>query len=319
MTAITDRRESLLPLAAMLIVVALPISAVMEKPEEALNQQNTVLTVYPELPALVPTSRVTREQATPAAQAMVTEAVLTDMPPTVPVPDDAILRQVLEDELPSTAAGLVMEQTAMLAVAHKMQAPPMAHEALVQDFAAQHSADEIVSEAAPATDVAVNGGMQTGASRATEIGDLIAQGRKALEDNRLLTPALDSAYYYFQSTLKLDPDNAEAREGIEQIVARYVLLTNKAFAQRERMKANRYIARGLSLQPDNSELLALKNELQVASDSRGLEGDARSQVEDPRKRTDNVFILIKSFFANNSKARPEVLVPYQKTSSYLYE
>ena len=111
-----------------------------------------------------------------------------------------------------------------------------------------------------------------------------------------------------------------------QIVEHYVLLANKALAKKERIKADRYIARGLSMQPDNSKLLALKEGLQVASASTdapiislGLDEDAASQVEGTREGINNIFTRLKAFFDSHAKARSEVLATNQQTSSSLYE
>jgi len=338
LTTITGCQEKLVPSAVMLIVAALSISMVMDNSEEEVGRQVAMLTVEPESPALLPADTSSSEQQmiassipvdtqqTPTAPVMMTEAVLSDALQTAPAPGDTILQLVLEDKLQSTAAGSAQEQRATLSVTDEMPERPIAYVKPMQGTTEQVPVDEVVSKVASVADMTADNELQADASREAEIEDLIAQGRRALEDDRLLTPAWDSAYLYFQSTLKLEPDNAEAIEGISQIVEHYVLLTNKALAKQDRMAADRYIARGLSIEPDNGELLALKEELQVASDSTdvpiirlGLEDNAASQVEDTRKRTGNFFTLIKAFFASNTKAHPEVLATNQKTSSYLYE
>jgi type II secretory pathway predicted ATPase ExeA len=90
------------------------------------------------------------------------------------------------------------------------------------------------------------------------IAELLSRGQQAIDDYRLLTPEDDNAYGYFRAVLKLDPASNDARAGIQEIVDLYVLLTRKAIYRRDNRRAGRYIDRGLSIQPGNRELLALK-------------------------------------------------------------
>ena len=90
------------------------------------------------------------------------------------------------------------------------------------------------------------------------IAELLSRGQQAIDDYRLLTPEDDNAYGYFRAVLRLDPASNDARAGIQEIVDLYVLLTRKAIYRRDNRRAGRYIDRGLSIQPGNRELLALK-------------------------------------------------------------
>ena len=60
------------------------------------------------------------------------------------------------------------------------------------------------------------------------IADVLFEGLQALEDDRLLTPLEDNAYSRFQRVLALDSENQIAREGVEQILLRYVALSQQA-------------------------------------------------------------------------------------------
>jgi len=90
------------------------------------------------------------------------------------------------------------------------------------------------------------------------IAELLSLGQQAIDDYRLLTPEDDNAYGYFREALRLDPASEDARAGIQEIVDLYVALTRKAIYRRDNRRAGRYIDRGLSIQPGNRELLALK-------------------------------------------------------------
>ena len=76
-----------------------------------------------------------------------------------------------------------------------------------------------------------------------------------------MTPDGDNAYAYFRAVLKLDPASEDARAGIQEIIDLYIIFTRKAVDLLEYDRAERYLARGLGIQPDNSELLALKGSI----------------------------------------------------------
>jgi type II secretory pathway predicted ATPase ExeA len=160
---------------------------------------------------------------------------------------------------------------------------------------------------------------QAFASRNTEVDELLAQGRQALQDFRLLTPGLHSAYYYFQSALRLAPDNADAIAGITKITERYVELANRALEQQDKIMADRYIARGLSLQPDNLELLALKEGRLEPVIGSGEEQQERRVVKDDLQQEGDFFSRIKIFLSSVDQERQDVLATYEMTSSYLRE
>ena len=156
-------------------------------------------------------------------------------------------------------------------------------------------------------------------SRNTEVDGLLAQGRQALQDFRLLTPGMHSAYYYFQSVLRLAPDNADAIAGIAKITERYVELANRALQQQDRIMADRYIARGLSLQPDNLELLALKEGLHEPVVGHREEQEEPHVVKEDSRQEDDFFSRIKVFLSSADQEREDVLATYEMTSSYLRE
>jgi len=99
------------------------------------------------------------------------------------------------------------------------------------------------------------------AERQAQIGSLLAAGDEALEDVRLTTPEDDSAMYYYQQVLSLDPENEAAEDGIRNIVAKYVELAEGAAAQGNVSKANSYIDRAGSVSPNDPELIAARARL----------------------------------------------------------
>ncbi|MGD2056743.1 MAG: hypothetical protein PVJ15_08045 [Gammaproteobacteria bacterium] len=99
-------------------------------------------------------------------------------------------------------------------------------------------------------------------SRERKLAALLDLGQQSLEKYRLLTPAGDNAYEYFQQVLALDPGNPAARDGLDRIVAGYVTLARRASERQDSRLTKLYISRGLSVQPDNPELLALQANMQ---------------------------------------------------------
>ena len=194
----------------------------------------------------------------------------------------SLLQQILNDELPATALGRLLSDAT---------APT-----------------EVLSDA-PLNE------MRSFVSQAKYIDYLLARGQQALAENRLLTPALNSAYYYFQGALRLSSENRDAAEGIKQIIERYVALTNQAIDEQDGIMANRYIARGLSIQPDNSELLSLKEKSSVP-----VMGQSDEEIDQPAHQTfSQLLSRVKAFFINASSTQPDTPTGYQMTTSLLYE
>jgi type II secretory pathway predicted ATPase ExeA len=147
----------------------------------------------------------------------------------------------------------------------------------------------------------------------TKIAQLILLGQQSIADYRLLTPEEDNAYGYFLAVLRRDPDNADARAGIQEIVDIYVTLVRKAVNRRDNDRAGRYIDRALSIQPNNRALLALKDDLD-SNISRSSSNSARrvsASQGDGRTIQESMMSRITTFF-NKRKAeakKGEVDVP----------
>jgi len=93
------------------------------------------------------------------------------------------------------------------------------------------------------------------------IDELLHTAQAALADNRLALPADNSAYYYYQQVLELDPDNSQARDGVTHIAERYLALANKAVEKGQYTKAKQYVHLGLSVQSDHPDLASLDTRL----------------------------------------------------------
>jgi serine/threonine-protein kinase PpkA len=94
-----------------------------------------------------------------------------------------------------------------------------------------------------------------------QIDELLHTAQAALADNRLVRPADDSAYYYYQKVLELDPNNSQARDGVTYIADRYFTLAKKAVEKGQYTKAKQYVQLGLSAQSDHPSLVSLDTRL----------------------------------------------------------
>jgi type II secretory pathway predicted ATPase ExeA len=134
------------------------------------------------------------------------------------------------------------------------------------------------------------------ASREEKIVALLAQGRQSLSQFRLLTPDGDNANHYFTEVLVLDPGNNDARQGLKLIAERYVVLARLANKRRNSKLARVYISRGLGIQPDNRDLLALQDSMREPPvTARKTLVKATPAVEPPPPQT-SFFSRLKSLF-----------------------
>ncbi|WP_039916724.1 tetratricopeptide repeat protein [Cellvibrio mixtus] len=80
---------------------------------------------------------------------------------------------------------------------------------------------------------------------------LILNGEYTLAQNQLLTPANDNAFDYFRAALKLDPNNARAKGGLQGIVMRYVDLARQAAARGSYSQATTMLNNARIVDPEN--------------------------------------------------------------------
>lgn len=95
-------------------------------------------------------------------------------------------------------------------------------------------------------------------SLSKKTGDLIALADAALSEDRLLIPEQNNAYRYYRQVLALDPGNADALGGLDKIVGRYIELARYAIQRQDKVRAKRYVERGLRVRPRDERLLALQ-------------------------------------------------------------
>jgi len=102
------------------------------------------------------------------------------------------------------------------------------------------------------------------------IADTLYEGIKALNANRLLTPPEISAYRYFSQVLAVDPSNAVAKQGIQDIAAKYLQLAEQAGRQGQFDSAKTFLSRAEQVDSFHAGLAPAKAMLEAEINSTDL-------------------------------------------------
>jgi tetratricopeptide (TPR) repeat protein len=104
-----------------------------------------------------------------------------------------------------------------------------------------------------------------------QVERLIALAETALEKDRLLIPAHDSAFEYYRQILDLEPGNAIAEDGLDRIVKRYQELAQQAANDGDWDEAQRFLGRGLRVRPGDAAVLAMREQVSTEAAKEQLE------------------------------------------------
>ncbi len=77
------------------------------------------------------------------------------------------------------------------------------------------------------------------------------------EETRLSRPKDDSAVFYYNQALALEPDNESAQEGLARVTEEYLRLAREAFNKKRYDEGLGYVRSGLALEPEHALLLEL--------------------------------------------------------------
>ncbi len=94
-----------------------------------------------------------------------------------------------------------------------------------------------------------------------QIEKLLAKAEQQIIQSRLLTPENDNAYQTFQNILSRKPDEKRAIAGLHLIANRYSELSEKYFTQGDLNRSKQLVTRGLSIEPDNTNLANLNRKI----------------------------------------------------------
>ena len=100
------------------------------------------------------------------------------------------------------------------------------------------------------------------------LADLLYSAKQAYDDNRLMTPVGNSAYDRYTEVLRLDPTNAVALEGLNEIALRYVALADEARNKGQYDQADGLLNRAARLDSKRPALLAARERLAESRKTR---------------------------------------------------
>ena len=108
------------------------------------------------------------------------------------------------------------------------------------------------------------------------IADILYDALKAIDADRLLTPADNNAFSRFRQVLEIQPGNKVALQGIQDIVRRYIELAAEASRQGQFSQAQIMLVRARIVDPDNPAIAGAQAALaaEINSDDLFFELDA---------------------------------------------
>ncbi|MBX3628360.1 MAG: hypothetical protein KF908_00340 [Nitrosomonas sp.] len=89
----------------------------------------------------------------------------------------------------------------------------------------------------------------------------LADAERAIKELRLTTPEGNNAYEHYQAILAKDPDNTEAKAGMQKIIDMYIYFVEKAITDDKAHTAKVYLQRAEHLQPGSEKLKQLRAKL----------------------------------------------------------
>jgi hypothetical protein len=112
-----------------------------------------------------------------------------------------------------------------------------------------------------------------------EIKQLLTEAQQQMDSRRLTAPASGNALQSYQRILELEPDNADARAGIDRIAAHYRDIAEQSLSQGRPDESLAYIGRGLRATPQNQDLLNLRRQARLIQQQR-----EQAQLEEMRRQ-----------------------------------
>ncbi len=110
----------------------------------------------------------------------------------------------------------------------------------------------------------------TNADSRRMIPDLLYEALQALNADRLLTPIDDNAHARFKRVLAMDPQNQLALEGLQDIVKRYLELTQQSIRRGQFEEAKRLLDRARFVDASHPEIAVVEAALQRDMNSDDL-------------------------------------------------
>jgi serine/threonine-protein kinase PpkA len=125
--------------------------------------------------------------------------------------------------------------------------------------------------------------------RQREVARLLAQADRQLKDSRLLDPPNDNAYASYRKVLELEPENAQAKVGLERIAGQFEQSARQRQAEGSLQESLTAIEQGLQVLPGHTGLQALRTEVQGQIDAQ-----ARQRAEQKRRQREVARLLAQA-------------------------
>ncbi len=90
---------------------------------------------------------------------------------------------------------------------------------------------------------------------------LIGNAKRALEENRLMSPAGDNAYDRYVQVLQIDPSDQRAVEGLRQVASRYVSMADRAVDKGDLEQARTFVERARRADASYAGIAAIESRL----------------------------------------------------------
>ncbi|MYK45355.1 MAG: hypothetical protein F4029_03910 [Gammaproteobacteria bacterium] len=149
--------------------------------------------------------------------------------------------------------------------------------------------------------------------------DLIDTAERALDDDRLLTPEDDSAYFYYQQASAMAPNHPATRRGFERIVERYLQLAQLAMEREQWPHAGFMLARAEYVDRSHTGIAPMREQLEMLSNAERL--TLRLDRTALRERTPGIASELVEFGrqARSDNARVSIRVPSDADGRWVYQ
>jgi serine/threonine-protein kinase PpkA len=125
--------------------------------------------------------------------------------------------------------------------------------------------------------------------RQRKVTRLLTQAEQQLKDSHLLEPPDDNAYASYRKVLELEPDNAQAKAGLERIAGQFEHSARQRQAEGSFQESLAAIEQGLQVIPGHAGLQALRAQVQAQIDAQ-----ARQRAEQERRQHEVARLLVQA-------------------------
>lgn len=151
------------------------------------------------------------------------------------------------------------------------------------------------------------------------INELLDAGAFAFERGQLMTPARGSALSAYDAVLAMDPDNLEARRGLELMVERYLQLASEATENKQYARARSMLDRARVVDRQHPGITPVETRLRLLTeaDRHRLRIDRR-QLRDRSPALGHALADMGKR-ARDPNCRAEIRVPSDASGRWVYE